>query len=188
MFFSNVRPYTVLFNTLPNTNHLMMVSNTQPALANYIAPIEVDDHNSGTEDVGSITSSTQSLTDSIREHVYENGRRYHLKSKRKYALPSDEVLREPNYAVAAMVLTCKIEQDRLDLFHAYYLELLDGKICFAPLKEDPPNVLDCGTDKNHWRLMDKDAYKYLGTGIWALVTYKYFEGVEDAIGTSDSRN
>ncbi|TGZ79078.1 hypothetical protein EX30DRAFT_123157 [Ascodesmis nigricans] len=149
----------------------MMVSNTQPALANYIAPIEVDDHNSGTEDVGSITSSTQSLTDSIREHVYENGRRYHLKSKRKYALPSDE-----------------IEQDRLDLFHAYYLELLDGKICFAPLKEDPPNVLDCGTDKNHWRLMDKDAYKYLGTGIWALVTYKYFEGVEDAIGTSDSRN
>ncbi|TGZ78932.1 hypothetical protein EX30DRAFT_124833 [Ascodesmis nigricans] len=30
---------------------------------------------------GSIASSTQSLTESILDHVYENGRRYHLKSK-----------------------------------------------------------------------------------------------------------
>lgn len=49
-------------------------------------------------------SSTQSLTSSIQEHVYANGRRYHRKSEGRYALPSDE-----------------IEQDRLDMQHREYI-------------------------------------------------------------------
>ncbi|TGZ80725.1 hypothetical protein EX30DRAFT_341365 [Ascodesmis nigricans] len=114
-----------------------MAPNTQPVLANNTAPIEANgsSHDSDVEDIESTVSSTQSLTDSIREHVYENGRRYHRKSQGKYALPSDET-----------------EQDRLALSHAYYLEMLDGKLSLATFNEDPANVLDCGT----------------GTGIWAL--------------------
>ncbi|TGZ80745.1 S-adenosyl-L-methionine-dependent methyltransferase [Ascodesmis nigricans] len=114
-----------------------MAPNIQPVLANNTAPIEANDssHDSGVDDIKSTISSTQSLTDSIREHVYENGRRYHRKSQGKYALPSDET-----------------EQDRLDLSHAYYLEMLDGKLSLAAFNKDPANVLDCGT----------------GTGIWAL--------------------
>ncbi|TGZ80321.1 hypothetical protein EX30DRAFT_349466 [Ascodesmis nigricans] len=68
----------------------------EPTLANNLAPLEAatDDsagHDSGIEDV-SLASSTQSLTESIREQVYENGRRYHRKSQEKYAMPSDEAL------------------------------------------------------------------------------------------------
>lgn len=81
--------------------------------------------------------NTQSLTDSVLEHVYENGRRYHRKSQGIYALPSDET-----------------EQDRLDIAHHMYLEMLGGRLTLTPFEyREPEQVLDCGT----------------GTGIWALV-------------------
>ncbi|TGZ77142.1 S-adenosyl-L-methionine-dependent methyltransferase [Ascodesmis nigricans] len=99
-------------------------------------PIEADDDLSDSAyDGDSRASSTQSLTESIMEHVYENGRRYHAKSVGRYHQPSDET-----------------EQDRLDLTHHIFLELLGGKISIAPFDQDPNYVLDCGT----------------GTGIWAL--------------------
>lgn len=62
-----------------------------------LGPLIADDSTSD-YDSESLASSTQSLTDSIREHVYENGRRYHRKSQGQYAMPTDEA-----------------EQDRLDL-------------------------------------------------------------------------
>lgn len=95
------------------------------------------DH-SDLEETGSVTSSTESLSSSIREHVYANGRRYHRKSSdenQQYLLPSDET-----------------EMDRLDLAHHLQLLVLGGELYKAPLQSDPHNVLDCGT----------------GTGIWAL--------------------
>ncbi|TGZ76388.1 hypothetical protein EX30DRAFT_375531 [Ascodesmis nigricans] len=51
-------------------------------------------------DEQSVASSAQSLTESILEHVYENGRRYHRMSKEQYQLPTDET-----------------KQDRLDMVH-----------------------------------------------------------------------
>lgn len=94
-----------------------------------------DDSHSDYDDDGSVASSTQSLTDSIRDHVYENGRRYHRKSEDKYLMPTDET-----------------EQDRLDMAHHLELLLLGGALHMAPVPQNAPNVLDCGT----------------GTGIWAL--------------------
>ncbi|TGZ78935.1 S-adenosyl-L-methionine-dependent methyltransferase [Ascodesmis nigricans] len=80
-------------------------------------------------------SSTQSLTESIMEHVYENGRRYHLKSKDQYLLPSDET-----------------EQDRLDMVHHLHLELLGGNLTMTKFDEHPANVLDCGCGTGIWAL------------------------------------
>ncbi|TGZ78349.1 S-adenosyl-L-methionine-dependent methyltransferase [Ascodesmis nigricans] len=90
------------------------------------------------DDSASEASSTQSLTSSTLDHVYANGRRYHRRSadeNNQYLMPSDET-----------------EMDRLDMMHHMALLLLDGELHKAPITDDPPRVLDCGT----------------GTGIWAL--------------------
>ncbi|TGZ78045.1 S-adenosyl-L-methionine-dependent methyltransferase [Ascodesmis nigricans] len=79
--------------------------------------------------------STQSLTSSIRDHVYENGRRYHRKSSDQYIMPSDET-----------------EQDRLDLTHHLFTSLHGGELYKAPISHDPPNVLDAGTGTGIWAL------------------------------------
>ncbi|TGZ76986.1 S-adenosyl-L-methionine-dependent methyltransferase [Ascodesmis nigricans] len=103
-------------------------------------PIEADDPAAFSDysDSSSLASSTQSITSSIMEHVYTNGRRYHRKSSdenQQYLMPSDET-----------------EMDRLDMMHHMGLLTLDGELYSAPITESPHNVLDCGT----------------GTGIWAL--------------------
>ncbi|TGZ76991.1 S-adenosyl-L-methionine-dependent methyltransferase [Ascodesmis nigricans] len=101
-------------------------------------PIEADDPDAVFSDYSSQASSTQSLSSSIKEHIYANGRRYHRKSSdenQQYLLPSDET-----------------EMDRLDMMHHMGLLTLDGDLYRAPIVGDPANVLDCGT----------------GTGIWAL--------------------
>lgn len=70
------------------------------------------------------------------EFTYANGRRYHSDRFRHadYFMPNDEN-----------------EQERLDLYHHLFLQLLGGKLYTAPLK-NPQTVLDVGT----------------GTGIWAI--------------------
>lgn len=68
-------------------------------------------------------SSTESLSSSILEHVYENGRRYHRKSSDKYLMPSDEK-----------------EQDRLDLGHREFTNPRSA-FCFLPLSN--PNRRHC---------------------------------------------
>ncbi|TGZ77506.1 S-adenosyl-L-methionine-dependent methyltransferase [Ascodesmis nigricans] len=86
----------------------------------------------------SLASSTVSLSDSIKEHIYENGRQYHRKSESRYLLPTDET-----------------ELDRLDMTHHMMNVMLQGELYLAPWvpeKNSPHHVLDCGT----------------GTGIWAL--------------------
>ncbi|TGZ77499.1 hypothetical protein EX30DRAFT_196981 [Ascodesmis nigricans] len=119
-------------------------------IPNDSAPLLADDEPDELEvtsdfDSESRATSTQSVTESVLEHVYENGRRYHMKvisksqghwrrhgcwtvSLGKYNLPSDE-----------------IEQSRLDLYHHLHLELLGGRLHMAEFAHDPHIVLDCGT-------------------------------------------
>ncbi|KAH8666928.1 S-adenosyl-L-methionine-dependent methyltransferase [Xylariales sp. PMI_506] len=66
--------------------------------------------------------------------IGESGRLYHGYKEGKYFLPNDAA-----------------EQDRLDLQHEVYSQVLDGWLAIAPLKDIPKYVLDIGT----------------GTGIWA---------------------
>lgn len=95
--------------------------------------VEPDDNISDTSSVADsglgsdAASSTASLTSSVINYQYENGRRYHAFREGAYILPNDE-----------------IEQDRLDLTHHILALLLGGHLYKAPLSE-PHRILDIGT-------------------------------------------
>ncbi|KAF2089468.1 S-adenosyl-L-methionine-dependent methyltransferase [Saccharata proteae CBS 121410] len=105
-------------------------------------PLEVDtrtadsirdsDSTLGSEDNGSIYTS--SLTSSVTEYRFENGRRYHSHSDGWYHLPNDEQ-----------------ELDRLDLQHAIWRMTLNGRLYMAPIVE-VNNVLDLGTGTGIWAI------------------------------------
>ena len=72
------------------------------------------------------TSST-SITSSIRAHTFEDGIRYHKFHDGKYAFPNDET-----------------EQNRDDMKHAMTLLLCGNRLHFAPISDMPQNVIDLG--------------------------------------------
>lgn len=86
---------------------------------------ESDVHNEG----------TSSISSSVRDYMYENGRRYHRFREGQYNFPNDDP-----------------EQEREDMKHAMMKLLCKQKLHFAPIGENPQEILDMGT----------------GTGIWAI--------------------
>ncbi|KAI5777239.1 S-adenosyl-L-methionine-dependent methyltransferase [Geopyxis carbonaria] len=102
------------------------------------APIEVEDSDSQYGE--SLASDTTSISSSVVDYVYENGRRYHRFQEGKYFLPNDEQ-----------------EQDRLDLFHHVLLLCLRGKLHLAPL-DKPQKILDLGTGTGIWALDMAETY------------------------------
>jgi hypothetical protein len=102
-------------------------------------PIEVDpalpDHDDfdGYATDGASGAST-SISSSVRDFAFENNRRYHKFREGSYHFPNDD-----------------LEQAREDMKHCMIVNLCDGKLHFAPLK-NLQAVLDVGT----------------GTGIWAV--------------------
>ncbi|KAF8245687.1 S-adenosyl-L-methionine-dependent methyltransferase, partial [Wilcoxina mikolae CBS 423.85] len=86
-------------------------------------------------------TTTESLTSSVNEYVFENGRRYHtFFGTDKNLLPTDEK-----------------EKDCLDLHHEILLQMMQGKILLAPL-ENPQPILDCGTGTGIWAIDVADKY------------------------------
>lgn len=86
-------------------------------------------------------TSTQSLTSSVNQYVFENGRRYHAYyGIDKNVMPTDE-----------------IEQDRLDLHHESMLQMLKGDLYKAPL-EEPTRILDVGTGTGIWAIDMADKF------------------------------
>lgn len=83
---------------------------------------------------------TQSISASIYEGRYENGRRYHTYREGSYPLPEDER-----------------EQDRLDLIQHWFGLVLKGELHRAPVR-DPQRVLDVGTGTGLWALDFSDAH------------------------------
>ncbi|CRG91782.1 hypothetical protein PISL3812_08834 [Talaromyces islandicus] len=81
------------------------------------------------------SGGSASADSSIYAHTYEHGRRYQTFKNGRYPIPNDDN-----------------EQDREDMKHAMMLELMDGELFFAPIGDNPQNILDIGT----------------GTGIWAI--------------------
>lgn len=79
--------------------------------------------------------STESLTASIYDYRYENGRRYHAYRAGVYPIPNDET-----------------EQDRLDIMHHINLLMLDGKLHIAPIGKNPQRILDIGTGTGIWAI------------------------------------
>lgn len=76
-------------------------------------------------DYDSMTESdSASITSSVYAHTYENGRRYHTFRNGRYPIPNDDT-----------------EQNREDMKHAMMLELTNGKLFLAPIKENPESIL-----------------------------------------------
>jgi trans-aconitate methyltransferase len=84
----------------------------------------------------SMVESSLSYASSVRDYLYENGRRYHAYRQGKYPLPNDER-----------------EQDRLDLVHHLWKEILNGGLYRAPISpSDTYRILDFGTGTGNWAL------------------------------------
>lgn len=83
-------------------------------------------------DYASDVSGTASITSSVFNYEYENGRRYHGYRAGQYLLPNDDT-----------------EQERLDLTHHVFSLTLEGELCMAKL-QDPQRILDLGTGTGIW--------------------------------------
>jgi len=127
-------------------SHLTPAEQTAQDLENAIAfqqaqgviDPESDDNLSDYLDSGYNTndagSATTSLSSRVRDYTFENGRRYHKFREGAYNFPNDDA-----------------EQDRENMKHATVVNLCQ-QLHFAPIGENPLNILDMGT----------------GTGIWAV--------------------
>ncbi|KAF8243752.1 S-adenosyl-L-methionine-dependent methyltransferase [Wilcoxina mikolae CBS 423.85] len=104
-------------------------------------PMLVDDSCDGYETGDYDSSEVLSLSLSINEYVYENGRRYHAYfGVDKNLMPTDEM-----------------EQDRLDMYHEIVHLLMKERLHAAPLK-DPKRILDIGTGTGIWAVEMADLH------------------------------
>ncbi|KAF5534840.1 hypothetical protein FMEXI_11047 [Fusarium mexicanum] len=93
------------------------------------------------DDSSSLRSSSTSISSSILEHSYQNGRRYHRYRHGRYPLPNDEA-----------------EQNREDMLHAMMLEATDGRLFYAPVGENPQRIADLGTGTGIWAIEIGEKY------------------------------
>ncbi|PGH14485.1 hypothetical protein AJ79_02978 [Helicocarpus griseus UAMH5409] len=112
---------------------------TDPSQGN----IEVDNERDGELDsaFGDSTSTTASLTSTVLNFHFENGRRYHSYKEGKYPLPNDEK-----------------EQDRLDIMHRMYSLVIGDRLYLAPIGSNPQRILDLGTGTGLWAIEMADAF------------------------------
>jgi hypothetical protein len=82
----------------------------------------------------SLQSSSTSISSSVRHYLFENGRRYHKFREGSYNFPNDES-----------------EQEREIMKHLMMSELCQT-LYFAPLGENPGEVLDLGTGTGAWAI------------------------------------
>ncbi|KAJ6779368.1 hypothetical protein PWT90_07931 [Aphanocladium album] len=94
-----------------------------------------DDTTDGGYESEGFSSGSTSAESSVRDYMYENGRRYHRFREGAYNFPNDDV-----------------EQEREDMKHAMVKLLCGQKLFFAPIGDNPQQILDIGT----------------GTGIWVI--------------------
>ncbi|KAI5808401.1 S-adenosyl-L-methionine-dependent methyltransferase [Pyronema omphalodes] len=116
-------------------------------------------------------TSTASLSSSVNQYIFENGRRYHAYyGPDKYLMPTDEK-----------------EQDRLDLHHEMMRMVWNDKLHEAPL-EEPHRILDIGTGTGIWAIDMADQYpmaEVIGTDLspiqpdWVPVNCRF--EVDDAM-------
>ncbi|GME43346.1 putative methyltransferase domain-containing protein [Neofusicoccum parvum] len=86
-------------------------------------------------------SATTSVSSSVRDYNFENGRRYHKYCEGRYVFPNDEQ-----------------EQDREDMKHAMTVAVCGDKLHFAPIGAHPGRILDLGTGTGIWCVDMGDMY------------------------------
>ena len=117
------------------------------AVAQAQASITVDSasDNDGLSDAGyetdSLRSGSTSISSSVRDYMFENGRRYHRFREGAYNFPNDER-----------------EQEREDMMHKMMMKLC-RTLHFAPLSNTPCDILDLGTGTGIWA-MESESYLY----------------------------
>ncbi|KAI5864426.1 S-adenosyl-L-methionine-dependent methyltransferase [Durotheca rogersii] len=89
---------------------------------------------------GTFSADSMSMSEDVRDYVFENSRRYHKYNEGRYHFPNDDA-----------------EQEREDLQHAMAMLLCDGKLHYAPLK-NPRSILDVGTGTGIWAIEMGDMY------------------------------
>ncbi|KAF8864026.1 UMTA methyltransferase [Acephala macrosclerotiorum] len=88
-----------------------------------------------------LNDGSMSLSPSIYDHAFENGRRYHRFREGTYVFPND-----PS------------EQEREDMKHAMVVNVCEGKLHFAPIGKHPQNIIDLGTGTGVWCMEMGDRY------------------------------
>ncbi|RYP20705.1 hypothetical protein DL765_002655 [Monosporascus sp. GIB2] len=87
------------------------------------------------------TTASTSITSSIWNHSFENGRRYHKFREGAYHFPNDD-----------------IEQEREDMKHSMVKMLCHHKLHFAPIGPNPQEILDIGTGTGSWAIEMGEIY------------------------------
>lgn len=91
-------------------------------------------------DSDTASSASTSVMSSVRDYMYENGRRYHRYREGTYNFPNDDV-----------------EQEREDMKHAMVKLLCSQKLHFAPIGDNPQEILDIGTGTGIWPIESKSS-------------------------------
>lgn len=104
----------------------------------FESPHHADDATDGGYESDSFSSASTSAESSVRDYMYENGRRYHRFREGTYNFPNDDV-----------------EQEREDMKHAMVKLLCSQKLHFAPIGNNPQEILDIGTGTGIWTIESK---------------------------------
>ncbi|KJZ75928.1 hypothetical protein HIM_04752 [Hirsutella minnesotensis 3608] len=108
---------------------------------NFEEEIVRDDESDGGYSSDGLSSGSTSAESSVRDYLYENGRRYHRFREGTYNFPNDDV-----------------EQEREDMKHAMVKLLCSQKLHFAPIGDYPQEVLDIGTGTGIWAIEMGDQF------------------------------
>jgi hypothetical protein len=110
---------------------------------NEIEPSDHDDESDAGYFSDSASGASTSISSSVRDYNFENGRRYHKFREGAYLFPNDEP-----------------EQDREDMKHAMVVNLCGGRLHYAPLN-NPQNIIDLGTGTGIWAIDSTFALSHL---------------------------
>ncbi|KAF2452932.1 methyltransferase domain-containing protein [Lineolata rhizophorae] len=120
--------------------HALDIQDAAQQAETAIEPATDGDSSYETDSVAGGSEMT-SLSSSVRDYTFENGRRYHRFREGAYNFPNDDA-----------------EQDREDMKHALVVAACGDKLAFAPIGNKPQRIIDLGTGTGIWCIEVGDQY------------------------------